>query len=294
MLIQKFCIFTLLFLVFSGFILMIVLLSLTVNKPVNQNEYAVSYNIYTTKLGPVYSQGKYTLSVGDKLYKFERTLQDFNKDITCLTIDKVLITISSSTQFQYQKESLIPIIMKQFTDDKIYKDFLHNLIISSISNTCSKFTAENYYTERAIIDQQIYSNLITDIDHLDIGTNIQFFQLVNIIFPTTFSQIIQQKQNIGQMELTAINNRESLITNANTELLKAQRTADINIINANNTALIILNKAKIDSEIASNLWQQRGYIYKNILISLNFNHSQLIDYLKSENLRNSEKLLISQ
>ena len=279
--------------VFQFLILIIVIMSLTLNLPVKQNEYGVVYNEYTMQLGPIREQGKYNVKLGDKLIIFQRTLQSYSITTTCLTSDKVLVTLSSTIQYKYHKENLINIIMLLFKNNKIYSDFLHNLIISSISNTCLKFTAEDYYIDRSLVDNTMSENLIKDIDGLLIGTNINFFQLTNILFPNEFSTIIQQKQNIQQNQLTAINDRNSLVTQANTKLLQAQRTADINLINANNTVNVNLNKAITDANIAETLWNQRKILYLNIIESLKYNHSQLIDYLNSENVRVTSKLYTS-
>ena len=241
----------------------------------------------------IYTQGKYTIGVGEELIRFQRTLQDFKDNIECLTNDKVLIGIDFSLQYEYNKESLIPIILKKFKSDEKYKNFISNLMISSIMNTCLSFTAEQYYVERSIIDKKMSNNLLKNINDNDLGLDIQNFQLINIKFPSNFSYVIQQKQNIQQYILTATNNRQSDITNANTILLQADRTAKISIINANNTALININKATTDANIQNELWIQRTYAYSNIVKSLGLNTSQLIDYIKSDIMRNSNNLITS-
>jgi regulator of protease activity HflC (stomatin/prohibitin superfamily) len=283
------------FWIFASIILFIVLLSVTVNQAVAQNEYVVGYNNYTQEFTKIYSQGKYTIDVGELFIPFTRTVQEFNSDIDCLTQDKVEITLTFAIQYQYQEDYLIPIILQKFGNNKNYKNWFQASVYSSIQESSLKFNAIDYYSQRGTVDSTMYNDLVVNINKLvlddsNMGTLINFFQLVNIKFPTSFSTIIQQKQNIQQSELTATNNRTSLITNANTQLLEAQRTADIIILNANYSAIININEAEALANVELQKWTNRAIAYSQAKDNLNFNASQMVQYLKSENLRNSNKL----
>lgn len=133
-------------------IMMIVFPSIT-NKKVGQSEAGVRSNSYTMELSGPYLQGAYTLDVGEEFLLFERTIQNLGiGDVSCLTKDKLLITLSVSAQYQYQIEYLIPILLKQFQSNDKLRTLLNSAAESIISNTCLEFTAEEYYTERSVVD----------------------------------------------------------------------------------------------------------------------------------------------
>lgn len=276
----------------GGFMLLIVLLSLTV-KNVKQTDYAVGYDNYTMAFTKVYTQGQYVTKVGETLIVLPRTLQEFSTSLLCLTSDKVLVTLDVAMQFQYEKSELINTILKKFNGKKNYNKFIENRATSSIMDTCLQYTAEQYYTERSNIDIQMYNNLVKIVNNKHIGSNIEFFQLVNIEFPQSFSNVVTQKQNVQQDALTATNNRQSILTNAYTVLYEAQRIASITLINANNTATININKAMTNAGAQQELWNKRAYAYSYTANILGLNGSEIIDYIENDNIRNSVKLITS-
>ena len=274
----------------AGLITMISLLALYVNYPVEQTEYAVGYDTYNMKFTKIYEQGRYPIKVGEKMIKIPRTLKDFNREITCMTKDKILIDLDVGIQYLYQKDDLIPKILKEFSTVDSFNSFLFDRITSSIINSCLSFDSGEYYIERSVIDRHIYDQLILDINNKSIGANIEFFQLVNIEFPSEISSAITQKQNIEQESLTAQNDRSTKLTEANTKLYETQRTANILIINAENQANITINQANTNAQAQNILWMNRAYTYKHISNLLNLNSTQLIDYLQSDLISKSNKL----
>ena len=273
----------------GGIITMISLLALYINYPVEQDEYAVGYDTYNMKWTKIYNQGRYPIRVGENMIKIKRTLQEFSKDISCLTKDKILLDINIALQYQYEKDKLIPVILEQFSSIDNYKQFLFDRITSSIMNSCLAYDAEQYYTDRSAVDAHMYSQLIHDINYNNIGANVEFLQLVNIQFPVQISTAITQKQNIDQEALTVMNDRSTLLTNANTELLETVRKSNILLINANNTANIILNQAETNAEIQNMLWSKRAYGYEHASGKLGLNSSQIIDYIESDIIQKSDK-----
>lgn len=275
---------------FAGVLLMIVLLSITI-QTVEQTEYAVGYDNYTMEFTKVYTQGRYTTRVGEYLIKLPRTLQEFDIKLTCLTNDKVLVQLDVAMQYQYDPTKLIDIVLVKFDNKNRFNTFIKNRATSSIMNTCLNYKAEDYYTKRGEIDISIYNMLTSVINDQSIGANVEFFQLVNINFPQSFSDVIEKKQTVQQEALTATNDRQSILTNAQTRLKEAERTSLITLINSNNTALIILNKAIADASAQEELWSKRAYAYGYTANLLNLNGSSMIDYINNENVQQSNTLV---
>lgn len=270
---------------------MISLLALYVNYPVKQTDYAVGYDTYNMRFTQIYDQGKYTIGVGEEMIKIRRTLQDWNRVLTCMTKDKILIDLDVGIQYLYLRNALIPNILKQFGDLGTYDNFLSDRITSSIMNSCLKYESEEYYMERSVIDNYIYHNLIADINDKNIGTSIEFFQLINIEFPADISSAIAQKQNIEQEALTALNDRATLLTEEKTKYYEAQRKANILLINANNQANITLNQAQTNSLAQQVLWMNRAHAYEHVSNTLSLNSTMLIDYIQADMISKSSNLI---
>ena len=269
---------------------MISLLVLYVNYPIKQTEYGIGYDTYNMKFTKIYEQGRYTISVGENIIKIERTLKDYNEEITCMTQDKILINLALGIQYQYQRDYLISKVLREFGSSEAFEEFLFDRIVSSIVNTCLLFHSEDYYIKRSVIDRQMYNNLLLDVNNKTLGANIEFFQLINIGFPIEISDAISQKQNLEQEALTAQNDRATLITDAQTSLLETQRKANILLINANNLANITLNQAYTSSQSQIVLWTKRTYAYLHVKNVFEINSSSLIDYIQSDLITKSATL----
>lgn len=263
-----------------------------VNYKVEQNEYAVIGNSLTMQFHTdILSQGVYILAPGDYLIKFKRTLQGIELgDLECLTRDEVMLSIHVSTQFQYIKDQIIPVILKQFDDDDKYKDFLWASMRSSILGTCLEFTALEYYEERTNVDTKIYTDLIANINGKNMGSTIEFFQLVDIKYPQSYIDILHEKQNVKQDLITAENNRATALINANTALMEAERQAKVNIVNAQNYYDMTVYSAKAQESATTDLWNNRAITYSNVVSDLNLTPQLLIEYVKSDVARTSSSL----
>lgn len=279
------------FLIIGVIVMFVTLLSVTVNRKVTQNEYVVKYNRYTCKFEDILETGKYTTSVNVEFIRLPRTYQYLNLgNLVCMSSDKVEVTLDVSMQISYQKESLIPIILKQFNNNDNYLSFLTSLAKSSILNTCAVYSAEQYYSERSKIDIQMTDN-VKGVINGTVGSVVQLFQLKNILFPTNYSDVILQKQTTQQLQTTYTNDRENQITIANTNYYVANNTAEIMLINAKQQAQTILNQANTTKEIVESFWVNRAEVYNTLLKNtFNYNISSLIDYINSETVRNTANL----
>jgi hypothetical protein len=285
------CYWTIGILSLSGIITMITLLAMYVSYPVEQSEYAVGYDTYNMEFTKIYEQGKYPIRVGEEMIIIKRTLQDYNRDLTCMTKDKILIGLSIGLQYQYQREDLIDKILKEFSSINNFKIFLFDRITSSIINSCLAYDAEEYYTKRSSIDRHMYNRLIINVNNYDLGATIGFFQLINIQYPVQISNAISQKQNIEQEALTSTNERASKLTEANTKKLEMERKADIQIINANIASNVTLNQAQSNFQIQQVLWDNRAFAYSHAKDVLGLNSTELIDYIQSDLISKSDNLL---
>jgi regulator of protease activity HflC (stomatin/prohibitin superfamily) len=270
-------------------VFLIVLINCVIFK-VEQDEYVVIGNSFTMQFHKeILSQGIYFLGPATYLIKFKRTLQSIELgELECLTQDEVMLYIHVSTQFQYEKDSLIPVILNQFDTDLKYKEFLRAAMRSSIIGTCLQFTALEYYEERAKVDAQMNYDLKTNINGQNMGSSIEYFQLVDIIYPQEYTAILHQKQNVKQDLITAENNRATEVINAHTAQMEAQRTANINLVNAKNYYDITIYNANAQKKAVDSQWDNREKTYLTVMTNLGYTQEQLISYLKADVVRTSK------
>ena len=140
--------------------LLFLILPLHLFRTVEQDEYAIKYNVWTNQFdNHVLTQGQYATPFGVDFIKFKRTLQNIEMDgLECMTMDKVILRLNVIMQIQYYPDYLIPIILKQYNTDSNYKELIVTIANSTILNTCLKWSVEQYYMERSkIIIQCIWN-----------------------------------------------------------------------------------------------------------------------------------------
>jgi len=259
---------------------------------VEQDEYAVVTNNISMQFNDkILTQGSYILTPFSYLIIFKRTLQNIELgELQCMSADSVMLKIHVAIQYKLSRESLIPIILKQFDNNDVYVDFLHALLRSAVLNSCLDFSAIEYYEERTKVDLTMFNNLILEINDINIGASVEYFQLVDITYPPEYQTSLHDKQNIKQELITAENNRKTDIINANTFLKESKINAQINIINAYNVANITTYNAIVQYDIIINKWTTCSTYYLNIVQNLNLSTDDLLNYINADLKQSSNKL----
>jgi hypothetical protein len=93
--------------------------------------------------------------------------------------------------------------------------------------------------------------------------------------------------------VTLINSRQNEITAAKTRLAVANNTANIKIIQAEQQALSIINAASTQVAVVDAFFENRGLGYLSVMRDLKFNSSQLVSYIKSETIRQTQSKLVA-
>jgi len=267
---------------------------LEMNRLVEQDEYVIPYHTFTNTFGQVLTQGRYITPLGTDFYHYKRVLQNIElQQVKCMSRDKVIIDLHAVMQIQYDPNSLIPILMIQYEQEERYKSLLTSIIRSVILNTCLEWNVEQFYMERSHIDTSIYQNLIQNINVTSLGTQLIFFQLVDIKFPIEYSNLIKDKQNIEQNIQTALNDRMNQLTHSKTNILVNHKQAEITLINANKTSNIQLQNADMIAQQIQIIWETRAGTYGNIMKQLQLDAIVLIDYIKQEKIVTSPGAIIN-
>lgn len=274
----------------ASIVLMIVLLALTVNREVSQSEYVVQYNEYDCTFGKILTQGRYTTEVGVTFKEFPRVLEDLKvKEVTCLSSDKVEIKLGVKIQYRLRKDELIDVILKQFGTIQRHVKFLKRMATSSLLFSCLDYTAEEFYSSRSEVDLHMFDNLQKDINEFKFAADIEFFQLNDITLPDDLIDVITEKQGIAQQIITATNERENAIITAETNYLSVEQSSQVILIEANNTASIILNLAYETENAIMTEWYNRAVAYSGVTTSMGLTEDQFLEYLEAELFRLANK-----
>ena len=262
---------------------MITLLALTTNREVSQSEYVVLYDTYNREFNGVKEQGRYTTGVGVKFFPFQRTLQDLSLGkVLCLSGDKIEIELRVKVQMRLREDSLIPLVLRQFSDKDHHRDFLKHIARSTLISSCLAYDVNDYFSSRSQVDRDMFENLQKSINDQDFGADVEFFQLVTIQLPEPLVEVITVKQNIEQELITATNDRTNELIQATTDFLEAEQVAEVTLIDANNTAKIITNQAEAQEEIIRSKWFNAGEAYSSVAENLNLDEKDFVEYLSAE------------
>lgn len=190
------------------------------------------------------------------------------------------------------KDSLKRVVLKQFGGSDRHADFLKMICRSAIIETCLNYTAVEYYSDRAGVDAAMLRNLQSEINDEDFGATVEFFQLETISLPKSLVSVIVEKQTTEQEMITAVNDRENSIIAATTRLLQAEQEAKVTIIKANNSALILRDKAVRSESIILEEWSNRALAYTSVVEGLDLNDTEFLGYLNSELLRQANRVIV--
>lgn len=264
---------------------MITLLALSVNRQVEQDEYAVQYYVHTKSFGPLLEQGKHTTKVDTKFFIFPRTVYDLNiPTITCLSSDKIEIELTVDVQAVLRPNYIIPIILKQFQSLSKYHDWMKNYIKSLLIAKCLDYNVNEFYLSRSIIDSAMSDLLISTINTnaTAFASTVEFFQLNNINLPTTLMSVVREKQNVEQEAITASNDRTNAVIQATTSLRESEQEALSTIQQAVSISNTTRYKARVQEQIIEDKYQNLAVAYGSVINNLNLNMDQFLEYLGAE------------
>jgi len=274
-------------------ILLIVSGVLSFNKQVGQNEYGVWIDYYDGSISSVHSQGAYTIPLGSTMYRFQRVLQDSGiSSIECLTADGVSAQLDITIQYQYSQDEIIDTILLQFDTDDKFQGMLRALLTSAVQDACGQYTALEYQTERASVDEAMQNGCMNKLANASLLSDV-LVQLKNVNLPQEYSDLVELKQSTDQSQTTALNQRAVSLTQANTTLLNAQLQAQIPIIDANQLATINLLNAYAQSNFTYQQWVERTLGLVSIKMANNLNTSGLLSYMRSQIIQNSNGALLN-
>jgi len=246
-------------------------------KSLEQGKYALQLSWSTQKVSDeVYTTpGVYVVGLGNMLVEFPSTLQSmyFTGDtrgtasadadpmhpairrgpMKARSADGLEMSVSLSFQWQLSKESLKPlyeILGGGILEEALYRDEFVRLARAAVVQSCSHFTADQFFTNRALITEDLLKHVTKAFNQTEIGLTVMIpgLQLREVDLPDAFDQeIIKTQEQIEEVNV-AVAERAEKRTVQETALIvateKVKRVWQESLANAERTR--ILNKARVE------------------------------------------------
>jgi hypothetical protein len=192
-----------------------------------------------------------------------KTHQTLNQVIKCLSSDGVQVDVTVAFQYIPQQK-YIYFLTKRHGDFSTYKKVLQLVSRSGIRNACSMYTAQEYQTMRAAVQQSMLKKLKTRLDEGQLHAMVLQLQVTNIIRPKNYELAVDSKEAARNSIAQVQNKRAQLVTQANTKLMKVKVAANKTIDTAVTTAAITTKNAEAEAAIVLGRYKAQGELYKKV------------------------------
>lgn len=223
--------------VFIVIILIVFIILMCCITVVGTLEVGVFVNKATHKASGPYSNGVYFAAPWTDIVKYPTTIMyitadtsrtsDYGKPIHAWTKEGQEIDIDIAIMYHVVKDNIMFVYRNFYTS---YKDFLLPSVVSIIAADAVKYTVMEYFQIRAEIAQTIETDLKEMF--LENGFELDEFQMLRQIIPSSFDDIVENKVVTEQKALTTLYERK--VTLVESEITIIQR---IYLYNNNNNIL---------------------------------------------------------
>jgi len=245
----------------------IILIAMSI-KTVDQNEVAISYCTIVRSLSPTLEQGLHFVCPDSRMFYYTRTFIDnYFASLECLSSDGLYMDLTLTTQYRLDIEDLSDILIEFGTQEEL-DAYIDVIIQDTVRETCSYFTATEFYVDRGGIETAMIANVTARVDSSNAHVTTGFFQLQNVGLPSELTVAINNKQAALEYVDVVANEREQTLIERDTELLQAveqatiyeietQAAADASVISAQASAdaRVVEGQAEADAIIAVGVQQ---------------------------------------
>jgi len=227
-------------------IVMIVLLSCSFSK-VEMTEVGLLYSHASRKIdrSDYYLAGRYYVGVGGEFITYPITQQQLVlPTFESRTSDGLKISLDISINYKIEKD--FRKILRIYDNFGVhYEGYLSRLAMNIVRDASAVFTAFSYSQNRSLVSQQMEIDLNDDLR--EVGFVLDSVQLLNVAFPTNFSNTIQNTLLLQQQGTQAEMNKDAEEVALAGELKKSDITAD----NLKKSAVTEANTIKQNAEAES-------------------------------------------
>merc|ERR1711988_554576 len=259
-------------------ILAIILIACSLER-IEATEVGLEYNSPQGSLSKEYqSEGLHAKAPFGEFILWPTTHQTISQDITCLSFDGVVIRLKVSFQYTVEIKAVYNLTMK-FVDFSAYNGLVRLYSRSAIRHACSKFTAQEYQTQRGAVQKTMRATVVNRMAPPPVQANVLELQLTNIERPEGYETVVDLKEKARTDINRVQNQRAQSLPQANTNLLKARVEANKTLDTAQATATITLNKANADASVTLGRYVSQGTLYKQVRQTQGLSAEGLLAYL---------------
>lgn len=250
-------------------LLIIIIVVVVSIQDVENDEIAIRYNTMTKSVHTdrIYGEGRYILEPTTTMFKYKRTLQNIDMTgdgvLRCLTQEGLDMDLDITTQYQIDADELFNIFRLHGKEEQ-YRSYLISVTRNAIKDVCPMFTGEDFFNRRGQIQEAFQTELMHAYNVSDAYATIEQVQVRNVNHPDAYEEANQAKESVSQERDRVLAQREQQITDANTQLAKAQLDADIILIQAGATAESNIIAANEQAKIEHTKWTELLGAWSNI------------------------------
>ena len=264
-----------------GLLLMIILIPVSI-KNVAHDEYAIRYDDLTNQIHTkVYTEGKFVCTPQTTMFVYPKTLQKLSLDFDCLSSNGIEMYVEVDIQYQIPEDEVFA-IFDEFGQNSNLLSYLKLIAADSVRDSCGKYSAQNFYQERTVIQDTIQEDMIITAKTAKSHVNVTTVVLSNFEFPSGLDTAIKNKRASENDIEIAENERAGAITEAETALLTAEIGADKLAIEAQAEVAAIYAEAAAKATAIQQVWENRPSVYKSIKDAMGMTSTEFVyQYLTS-------------
>lgn len=230
---------------FLGMILGIILVACSLQR-VGSTDVGLTYHRIQRHLdSQVLSEGLHTIPTFGTMVTWPSTYQTVSfTNITCNSRDGVVVENSITLQYDIDLSQVYNLTLTYVSFARYHK-VVSLASESAISRACAMYTAREFQTRRSNVTATM--NLITRNDIANLYANVIELQLINVLRPDSYEEAVRSKETALANITLARQQRQQLVTTANTQLLVAKKNANMTLHIANTTAAVILANAQVQA-----------------------------------------------
>ena len=281
------------------FINLIIWLSMSLQQ-VDSEHYAIPYNKPTGRVrNEVYVEGLHLKPSYGEFILWPKTYETVEEVVECNSEDGVRVELTVRYQYLPREKSLYK-LTKMYTEHKDDSDsefeYIYDKVLAwqaraAIRNGCAKYAAQEFQTQRGLVQTEIYTLVSERLDRF-MHTDVIDVQLVYIKRPPEYESEVDAKESARNDIDKANNERAQAITQAQTKLLAAETAANKTLDTARTAAQNTLVAATAEASVLTTRYATLAATYKNVKTIHAMSNEALLTYIATR-LRGSVAATIS-
>jgi len=256
----------------------------------NANTQTLEFKDGNLDSGELYTEGRYFLGIGKSFVTFPRTFQtiDFKQDqgdaISIRSRDGLVISMDIAFQYTLTTNGKELLALYMRWQEK-YAEAFGKIARNIIRDVAAKYDAFEFFFNRSIIIGDITTTMTKYF--LEIGATINNFQMLDLALPTLFFEAIQQTEVTRTKISEATVLQQKTLIEAETNLLAAEKQAEVIVTQAKARADAILIQKQQDALSRKTAIEQELIALQSLKAQLNLTTEELLNYLLIDALKES-------